>query len=173
MQSGVKIALGLVGSGLLAGGVIAAPAQAAPGDDPYDGPANRTYVKSLQCPVRDPWPGPDLHTRVDVWNNIAHPSDGLPAPAIALIASTYRMQITMTPITEYTMWTRVLWRNVDTGRKGVVKVRTRADRNTWQVVLHPGRGRVNFEIRQSVEAMFVVPGVNPQTGVCRGSAQAV
>ncbi|MFT3900618.1 MAG: hypothetical protein QM728_10315 [Gordonia sp. (in: high G+C Gram-positive bacteria)] len=172
MQSGVKTALGLAGAAMIAGGAVA-PAQAAPGDDPYEGPANRSYVKTMRCPVRDPWPGPDLQTRVDVFNNIAHPSDGLPAPAIALIATTDRVPLTMTTIVEYTMWTRVLWRNVDTGRKGVVKVRTRADRNTWQVVLHPGRGNVRFEIRQSVEAMFVVPGVNPQTASCHGSAQSV
>ena len=79
----------------------------------------------------------------------------------------------MTPITEYTMWVRVYWRNVDTGRTGVVRVRSRAPRNTWQVVLHPGQGLIRFEIHQSVEAVFVVPGVNPQNSVCSGSAQAV
>ncbi|GAB10602.1 hypothetical protein GOARA_061_00410 [Gordonia araii NBRC 100433] len=171
MQSGVKIALGLVGAGLMAGGAVAAPAQAAPGDDPYAG--GRNYVKTLKCPVRDPWPGAEMQTRVDVWNKITHPSDGLPPPAIALIASTNRWQLTMTPLTEYTMWTRVYWRNVDNKRRGVVKVRTRATTNTWQAVLHPGAGRVKFEIHQSVEAMFLVPGLNPQTSVCRGSAQAV
>lgn len=163
--------LGLMGAALVASGVGVAPAGAAPGDDPYAG--TKKLVKTIQCPVRDPWPGPDLRTWVDVWNNISHPSDGLPPPAIALIASTHRMQITMTPITEYTMWVQVYWRNVDTGRRGVVKVRSRAPQNTWQAVLHPGKGQVRFEIHQSVEAMFVVPGVNPQVSVCRGSAQAV
>lgn len=171
MLSGVKIALGVLGAGLIASGAVVAPAQAAPGDDPYAG--SRQLVKTIQCPVRDPWPGPDLRTWIDVWNNIDHPSDGLPAPAIALIGNTHRMQITMTPITEYTMWIRVPWRNLDNGRHGVVKVRARAPRNTWQVVLHPGKGRVKFEIHQTVEAMFIVPGVNPQTSVCRGSARAV
>lgn len=171
MFSGVKCALGLVGAGLIVSGTVIAPVHAAPGDDPYAG--GRSYVKTVQCPVPDPWPGPELRTWVDVWNKISSPSDGLPAPAIALIASTRRMQLTMTPITEYTMWVRVYWRNVDTGRTGVVRVRSRAPRNTWQAVLHPGQGLIRFEIHQSVEAVFVVPGVNPQNSVCSGSAQAV
>lgn len=171
MLSAGKIALGLMGAGLIASGGAIAPAHAAPGDDPYAG--GRSFVRTIQCPVRDPWPGPDLTTWIDVWNKIPHPSDGLPGPAISLIASTHRMQVTMTPITEYTMWVRVHWHNVDNGRRGIVKVRARAPRNTWQAVLHPGKGLVKFEVHQTVEAMFVVPGVNPQTSVCRGSARSV
>ncbi|QKT07877.1 hypothetical protein HUN08_12300 [Gordonia sp. X0973] len=171
MRSGWKAVLGAAAGGLMITGSAVGPTHAAPGDDPYA--SGRNYVTTIQCPVRDPWPGAEMRTRVDVWNKIAHPSDGLPAPAIALIATTDRWQLTMTPLTEYTMWTRVLWRNVDNGRHGVVKVRTRATTNTWQAVIHPGVGRVKFEIRQSVEAMFVVPGVNPQNAVCRGSAQSV
>lgn len=171
MLSGVRAAFGVLVAGFVASAVVAGPAHAAPGDDPYLG--TRNLVKTVQCPVRDPWPGPDLQTWIDVWNNIAHPSDGLPPPAIALIASTRRMQITMTPFTEYTIWTRVAWRNVDNGRSGVVKVRARAPRNTWQAVLHPGKGLVEFEVQQSVEAVFIVPGVNPQSSVCRGSARSV
>ena len=94
-------------------------------------------------------------------------------PAIALVADTRREQTTMTPITEYSMWITVNWRNADNGRRGTVKLRARAPRNTWQAVLHPGRGRVSFEIHQSVTAILAVPGVNPQTAVCRGSATAV
>ena len=60
----------------------------------------RNYVKTLRCPAADLWPGPPLHTWVDVWNRITYPSDGLP-PAIALVADTRREQTTMTPITEY------------------------------------------------------------------------
>ncbi|HNP56981.1 MAG TPA: hypothetical protein PK331_05800 [Gordonia sp. (in: high G+C Gram-positive bacteria)] len=171
MPSGVKTALRVLGAGLIVGAAVAAPVHAAPGDDPYAG--GRNYVKTLQCPVADPWPGPPLHTWVDVWNRITYPSDGLPPPAIALVADTRREQTTMTPITEYSMWITVNWRNADNGRRGTVKLRARAPRNTWQAVLHPGRGRVFFEIHQSVTAILAVPGVNPQTAVCRGSATAV
>ena len=86
MFSGVKCAFGLLGAGLIVSGTVIAPVHAAPGDDPYAG--GRSYVKTVQCPVPDPWPGPELRTWVDVWNKISSPSDGLPAPAIALIAST-------------------------------------------------------------------------------------
>ena len=66
---------------MIATGALVAPVHAAPGDDPYAG--GRSYVKTLRCPVADPWPGPPLQTWVDVWNRITYPSDGLPPPAIA------------------------------------------------------------------------------------------
>lgn len=149
---------GLLGvSGSLGGGA----AQAAPNEQ-------SNLVTTLRCDSANPWPAPRLPIWVDVYNQIAFPSDGLPPPAIALIGSSRSRP----GLVEYTTEVRVSWRNLRTGRSGTVTVPTRANRITWQVVLHPGRGPVQFGITQKIGAMAVVPMVNPQFSSCRGRATA-
>ncbi len=154
-------ALAVTAAAATVGGALAAsPAQAAPTDG--------HYVKTLHCRSADPLGGPPLRIGVDVWNRIPFPSDGLPGPAIALIATAPRPA----GLPTYTVETRVAWHNVDNGRRGVVRVPTRTNRVTWQAVLHPGAGKVNFTITQKIGAVVFVPMVNPQTSTCRGSATA-
>lgn len=135
-------------------------------------PELRNYVKTIRCSTADPYPGPRIATRVEVWNDVKFPSDGLPGPAIELVASSPRPQSLLPNMATYTMETTVTWRNVTTGKRGVVRVPTRARLVTWQAVLHPGHGRVNFTIKQKIGAMAFVPMVNPQYSTCRGSATA-
>ncbi|WP_298444765.1 hypothetical protein [Gordonia sp. (in: high G+C Gram-positive bacteria)] len=136
-------------------------------------PELRHYVKTLHCPSADPFPGPPLRIQVDVYNHVAFPSDGLPAPAIELIASDFPRPSILPNLTTYTTETTVRWRNTTTGKRGVVRVPTRSNRVTWQAVLHPGRGNVSFTITQKIGAMAFVPMVNPQYSTCRGSARSV
>lgn len=145
---------------LCAAAALAAPAQAAPTDG--------HYVTTLRCPSADPFGGPPLRIGVDVWNRVPFPSDGLPGPAIELIATSPRPA----GVPTYSITTRVAWHNLDTGRRGVVRVPTRTTRVTWQAVLHPGPGKVDFTITQRIGAVVFVPMVNPQTSTCRGSATA-
>ncbi|GAC56244.1 hypothetical protein GOHSU_04_01130 [Gordonia hirsuta DSM 44140 = NBRC 16056] len=149
-------------AGLTGGGLAAGQAHADQGN----------YVKTLRCDSPDPFPGPPLRITVDVWNKMKHPSDGLPAPAIALIASNNRKQGIFPNAGIYTMETTVNWRNVTTGKRGVVRVPTRASHVTWQAVIHPGHGRVDFTVRQKIGVLALVPMVNPQYSSCRGSAVA-
>ncbi len=158
----------LLGALLAAGCLIAgaAVAQAIPQYNPQP-----NLVRTLNCPVADPWGGPRIGVRVDVYNQIRFPSDGLPGPAIALIGwSTRAPQIAAW--TEYSVETRVSWRNQRTGATGEVFVPTRGRTVRWQVDLHPGAGPVTFTIRQKVGAIAFVPMVNPQSATCRGSAVA-
>lgn len=156
-MSALALAAVTVGGGLAAGAAQAEPEL-------------RHYVKTLRCTTADPFPGPPIRVRVDVWNQIRYPSDGLPGPAIELIASDYRSPGILPNLATYNVETTVRWRNVTTGRRGVVRVPTRANRVTWQAVIHPGHGRVNFTIRQKVGALAFVPMVNPQYSTCSGSA---
>ena len=126
------------------------------------------FVTTLKCDSANPWPGPPLRVRVDVFNQIAFPSDGLPGPAVSLIGSMRGKP----ELVEYTSDVRVSWKNKRTGRTGTVSVPTRARTVTWQVDLHPGAGPVDFTIRQKIGALFVVPMLNPQYSTCRGSATA-
>lgn len=152
------------GVGALALGTAAGGAQAAP--------PLRNYVKTIRCDSANPFPAPRVPISVDVWNQVRFPSDGLPGPAIELIASSPRPRGLLPNTGIYTMSTTVNWHNVTTGKRGVVRVPTRAERITWQAVLHPGAGQVNFRITQRIGAMVFVPMVNPQVSTCRGSARA-
>ncbi|MGV9713566.1 hypothetical protein ACWDTI_23225 [Gordonia sp. NPDC003424] len=127
-------------------------------------------VTTLRCDSASPWPnaGP-IPVWVDVYNQIPFPSDGLPAPAISLDASD-RSRASV--ITDYTIETRVTWRNLATGRTGSVTVPTRARTVTWQVDLHPGRGPVTFTIQQKIGLMAFVLMVNVKTSTCGGRATA-
>ncbi|GAB93968.1 hypothetical protein [Gordonia rhizosphera] len=124
---------------------------------------------TLRCDSPDPWSGQPIPIRVDVYNQIAFPADGLPGPAISLIASD---GATPSPVFEYTISTRVDWRNLDTGRTGSVTVPTRARTVTWQVDLHPGGGRVAFTIHQKIGVMAFVPMVNARYSSCAGHTTA-
>lgn len=126
------------------------------------------YVTTLRCDSANPWPAPRIPVWVDVYNQIAFPSDGLPGPAIALIGSSRA-----TPgVLEFTVEVSVSWRNLRTGRTGTVFVPTRTPVVSWQVVLHPGSGPVAFTIKQTIGALAFVPMVNPQSSSCRGRATA-
>ncbi|WP_211188441.1 hypothetical protein [Gordonia asplenii] len=153
------VALGLGCSGM--GAASAVPRSVEP-----------NLVTTLRCDVPDPWPGPPMRTYVDVFNQVAYPSDGLPGPVIDLIATNPRLQGGTQGFLEYTSQTTVTWRNLTNGRTGRVVVPTRARANTWEVNIHPGPGRVAFTIHQKVGAMAFVPMVNPQSSSCSGVATA-
>ncbi|MEE3852768.1 hypothetical protein VZC37_20680 [Gordonia sp. LSe1-13] len=125
-------------------------------------------VKTLRCDSANPLPGPRIPIWVDVFNEIPFPADGLPGPAISLIASNRAQP----GILDYTIETRVNWRNLATGRTGTVNVPTRARTVTWQVDLHPGPGPVAFTIHQKIGVMAFVPMVNARTSSCGGRATA-
>lgn len=109
-----------------------------------------------------------MRVLIDVYTDIAHPSDGLPGPAIALKTNGSGVG----PILELTSSTTVSWRNTSTGRTGTVKVPSRGHRVAWDAVIHPGRGHVAFTVRQKIGAMAFNPMVNPQYSSCRGSANS-
>lgn len=155
----LTLAAATAGASLAAGTAQAAPDQG-------------NYVTTIRCNTADPFGGGSIRTGVAVYNQIPHPSDGLPGPAIELIATGARTGGVVPNLQIYSINTAVSWHNVDNGRRGTVRVPTRTNRVTWQVVLHPGPGRVNFTIKQKVGAVIGVPMVNPQTSVCRGSATA-
>ncbi|NDK88023.1 hypothetical protein GYA93_00275 [Gordonia desulfuricans] len=142
-------------------GTTATPASALPNPEP-------NYVATIRCDSANPWPAPRIPVWVDVYNQIAFPSDGLPGPAIALIGSSRAKQAVL----EFTVEVRVTWRNLRTGRQGTVTVPSRGPVVTWQVVLHPGSGPVAFTIHQKIGALAFVPMVNPQYSSCSGRALA-
>ncbi|MDL9935695.1 hypothetical protein QSJ18_02955 [Gordonia sp. ABSL1-1] len=158
------VRLGLVGAvGALFAALLSAPvAQAIP---EYTEP---NLVTTLNCGSANPLGNGPLPVRVDVYNQIAFPSDGLPGPAISLIG----YSLTRPQALEYTIEVRVNWRNQRTGRTGSVTVPSRAQSVRWQVDLHPGSGPVAFTIHQKVGLMLFVPMVNPQYSTCRGRAVA-
>ncbi|MFT4088147.1 MAG: hypothetical protein QM658_13555 [Gordonia sp. (in: high G+C Gram-positive bacteria)] len=162
LRSAVALIAGLV----TAAGAVGAGAGTASAD-PYQG---KNYVKTIRCGSADPWGGAPLSIYVDVYNKVAFPSDGLPGPAIDLVASNPRSPSIIPNLTEYNVETTVRWRNVTTGRAGTVRVPTRSTRAGWEAVIHPGRGKVNFRIEQKIGALLFVPMVNPQTSHCSGSA---
>lgn len=125
-------------------------------------------VTTLRCDSANPLPGPDIPIHVDVFNQIPFPADGLPGPAISLIASNRAQPA----ILDYTIETRVSWRNLASGRSGTVTVPTRARTVTWQVDLHPGPGPVAFSIHQKIGVMAFVPMVGATTSTCGGRATA-
>ncbi|WP_245569708.1 hypothetical protein [Gordonia shandongensis] len=162
-----------VKAGTLVAGVLTAASGAAAVTAPTASaapPSGERYVGTLRCDSPNPWPMGRLRIPVDVFTDIAHPSDGLPGPAIALKASNSVHSIMMSP--EFTTLTTVRWRNRDTGRRGVVRVPSRSTRIDWEAVIHPGRGHVTFTVTQKIGAMAFVPMVNPQYSTCRGSARA-
>lgn len=126
-------------------------------------------VTTIRCDSASPWPGQQLPIWVDVYNGIPYPADGLPGPAISLIGSN-RGQSSL--ITDFTIETRVDWRNLATGRTGSVTAPSRARTVTWQVDLHPGKGPVEFTIHQKIGLMAFVPMVNAQNSTCSGRASA-
>ncbi|WHU49904.1 hypothetical protein QNM97_06940 [Gordonia sp. L191] len=126
------------------------------------------YVTTLRCDSANPWPAPRIPVWVDVYNQIAFPSDGLPGPAISLVGSSRAKP----GVLEFTVEVTVAWRNLRTGRTGTVRVPTRTQVVGWEVVLHPGSGPVSFTINQKIGALAFVPMVNPQYSSCRGRATA-
>lgn len=157
---GITAAVG-VASGVLAGTTTA---------HAYPEYTDPNLVTTLRCDSTSPWPNAGrIPIWVDVYNRIPFPSDGLPGPAISLDASDHAQS---SLITDYTIETRVDWRNLATGRIGSVTVPTRARTVTWQVDLHPGRGPVAFSIHQKIGLMAFVPMVNAMTSTCRGRATA-
>ncbi|MFW0792548.1 hypothetical protein AAFP30_01925 [Gordonia sp. CPCC 205515] len=151
-------------------GVAAGVLAATPTADAYPEYTDPNLVTTLRCDSPSPWPGNGpIPIWVDVYNHIPFPSDGLPGPAISLDASD-RSRSSL--ITDYTIETRVDWRNLATGRTGSVTVPTRARTVTWQVDVHPGSGPVAFTIRQKIGLMAFVPMVNAKTSTCKGRATA-
>ena len=67
-------------------------------------------VTTLKCGSANPWPLGPLPVRVDVFNQIRFPADGLPGPAISLIG----YSLTKPQALEYTAEVRVTWRNLRT-----------------------------------------------------------
>ncbi|MFT3714511.1 MAG: hypothetical protein QM774_00795 [Gordonia sp. (in: high G+C Gram-positive bacteria)] len=130
------------------------------------------YLKSINCNVGNPYGGPRLRVFVDVWNKVRFPSDGLPGPAIELIASNPQAQDAFTAFKRYKGWTTVTWRNTSNGRHGVVRVPISGQRASWQAVLHPGSGHVNFTIKEKVSGVVMVENFNTQTRTCKSSAWA-
>ncbi|MFZ2510548.1 MAG: hypothetical protein WAW85_05590, partial [Gordonia sp. (in: high G+C Gram-positive bacteria)] len=82
---------------------------------------NGNYVKTIRCDSPDPFAGPPLRVTVDVWNKVTRPSDGLPGPAVELISNNARGQGLFPNAGIYTIETTVNWRNVTTGKRGVVR----------------------------------------------------
>ncbi|WP_374112744.1 hypothetical protein [Gordonia sp. C13] len=126
------------------------------------------YVTTLNCTSANPWPAGPVKIRVDVFNDIRFPADGLPGPAIALIGTDRAKPVAL----EYTYDVTVSWRNLRTGRTGSVFVPGRGFTVKWQVDIHPGRGPVVFTIKQKLGALAFVPMVNPQYLSCSGRATA-
>lgn len=126
------------------------------------------FVTTLKCGSANPWPLGPLPVRVDVYNQIQFPADGLPGPAISLIG----YSLTRPQALEYTAVVKVTWRNLQSGRTGSVTVPGRAPSVRWQADLHPGSGPVAFTIHQTIGAMAFVPMVNPKKSTCSGRATA-
>ncbi|EGD56858.1 hypothetical protein [Gordonia neofelifaecis] len=147
---------------VLAAGFAAVPQAAA-------APYGAQYVRSIRCDSPNPWPGPRLPIIVDVYTGGPFPTDGLPGPAISLSANNPGG---VGQVLELTSLITVDWRNLDTGRTGSVRVPTRSHAANWDVVLHPGHGRVAFTVHQKIGAMAFNPMVNPQFSSCRGTAVA-
>lgn len=162
MLRGVRRALSVVVGAVVGVSVATAvPAHALPNPQP-------NFVTTIRCDSANPWPAPRIPVWVDVYNQIAFPSDGLPGPAIALIGSSR----SRAAVLEFTAEVSVSWRNLATGRTGTVRVPSRARTVTWQAVLHPGSGPVSFSIAQKIGAVAVVPMVNPQFSTCGGQVSA-
>ncbi|WAC56153.1 hypothetical protein [Gordonia sp. SL306] len=159
-------AVGAVAVALLAACALTAGTGAAQAIPEYTEP---NLVTTLRCDSPNPLPGSPIPVRVDVFNGIPFPADGLPGPAISLIASNRAQP---SPLLDYTVETRVDWRNLASGRTGSVTVPSRARVVTWQVDLHPGRGPVVFRIHQKVGLMAFVPMVNARNSTCAGRASA-
>lgn len=123
---------------------------------------------SLRCDSANPWPLGPLRIHVDVFTGIRYPSDGLPPPAIELVGTDRAKP----GLVDYSMEVTVTWRNLATGRTGVVSAPSRARNISWQLDIHPGSGPVAFVIRQKIGAIAFVPMVNPQFSTCRGTATA-
>jgi len=123
---------------------------------------------SLRCDSANPWPLGPLRIHVDVFTGIRYPSDGLPPPVIELVGTDRAKP----GLVDYSMEVTVSWRNLATGRTGVVSAPSRARNNSWQIDLPPGSGPVAFVIRQKIGAIAFVPMVNPQFSTCRGTATA-
>ena len=130
--------------------------------------SNPNFVTSLRCDSANPWPLGPLRIHVDVFSGIRFPSDGLPPPAIELIGT----DRSKAGLVEYSMDVTVSWRNLATGRTGVVSAPSRARNISWQIDIHPGAGPVSFVIRQKIGAIAFLPMVNPQFSTCRGTATA-
>ncbi|MCT1356099.1 hypothetical protein [Gordonia sp. p3-SID1431] len=137
-------------------------AGAAPADD------GANYVTTLRCDSVNPWPAGTVKVRVDVFNQIRHPADGLPGPVIALIGTDRARAVAL----EYTYEVSVSWRNLRTGRTGVTTVPGRGYTIKWQVDIHPGSGPVAFTIRQKIGALAFLPMTNPKYSTCSGRAVA-
>lgn len=152
-------------AGISAGGLTATAGQA-------QAFPSGNYVKTIRCDTPDPFAGPPLRVTVDLWNKVARPSDGLPGPAVQLISNNTRRQGLFPNAGIYNIETTVSWRNLTTGKRGVVRVPTRSYQFTWQAVIRPGQGRVNVTINQKVGTLVFVPMVNPQYSSCRTSLQA-
>ena len=153
----VGASLAVASSTMLAGQASAIPEYTSP-----------NFVKTIACDSANPWPAAPLKIRVDVYNQIRFPADGLPGPAISLLGSARNQPGPL----EFTTEVKVSWKNLRTGRTGVVTVPSRATRVTWQVDLHAGAGPVAFTIRQKIGAMAFVPMVNAQYSTCSGRATA-
>ncbi|WP_238420113.1 hypothetical protein [Gordonia sp. 'Campus'] len=153
----VGLVLGVVASVIGVGGAAAAP---------VDDGAN--YVTTLRCDSVNPWPAGTVKVRVDVFNQIQHPADGLPGPVISLIGTDRARPVAL----EYNYEVAVSWRNLRTGRTGVTSVAGRGFTVKWQVDLHPGSGPVVFTIRQKLGALAFFPMTNPKYSTCRGRAVA-
>ncbi|MEO9327286.1 hypothetical protein [Gordonia aurantiaca] len=126
------------------------------------------YVTTLNCTSANPWPAGPVKIRVDVFNGIRFPADGLPGPAIALIGTDRAKPVAL----EYTYDVTVRWRNLRTGRTGTVFVPGRGFTVKYQVDIHPGHGPVAFTIFQKLGALAFNPMVNPQYSSCSGRATA-
>ncbi|VFA81271.1 Uncharacterised protein [Gordonia paraffinivorans] len=154
----VATLLGMVGQGVAGqGSATAIPAN-----------AEANYVTTLNCTSTNPWPAGPVKVRVDVFNNIRFPADGLPGPVIALIGSDRAKPVAL----EYTYDVTVRWKNLRTGRTGKVFVPGRGFTVKWQVDIHPGHGPVAFTIHQKLGALAFNPMVNPQYSSCSGRATA-
>ncbi|MGB3886259.1 hypothetical protein [Gordonia sp. (in: high G+C Gram-positive bacteria)] len=144
---------------VVAVGVVSAPTASG---IPWDG----KFVRTISCNSANPWPSAPIRIKVDIYTG-GTASDGLPGPSISLAANNTNG---VGPFVEVTTLTTVNWRNVTTGRKGSVRVPTRARNADWEAVLHPGRGKVSFTIHQKIGALAFNPMVNPQYSSCRSSA---
>ncbi|GEE03759.1 hypothetical protein nbrc107696_42050 [Gordonia spumicola] len=152
---------------LVAAGTVAATPHAAavPSAEPH-------YVKTIRCNSANPLPGPRIGLPVDIYTGIRFPSDGLPGPAIELLANEPITGGQWQNVVTYTIKTRITWRNLRTGRSGVVVTPTRTHRVIWQAVVHPGRGPVRLSIRQTIGVVAWNPMVNPQTSTCATTVNA-
>ena len=128
------------------------------------------YLKTIRCDVADPWPQPRIPVPIDLYTDIAFPSDGLPGPAISLRANDPRPVKPWSTLTEYNISTTVKWANLRTGRTGSVTATTHSSHYQWEVVVHPGIGPVRLTIKQKVGALAWNPMVNPQYRTCTTTA---